>query len=144
MTFLPKNNFLCSLKSETRGSKLLFPGIQPITKIGNLVCLVIGVGAIFTGLTSTVSASPIVRISGQSLQKLESQNLSKDYSSILWSIQPISSTKPLVLNQNNTVSPIIQIPKEILELIKKVEINTGGSSLDDEQVLKVQYHMNTR
>lgn len=134
MTFSPKNPFVWYSKSGT-------PRIRPSNKIGKIACLLIGVGAIFTGLSSSVCASPIVRISGQSLQKLENQNLSKDYSSILSENQSISATKPLVLNQNNTATPIIQIPTEILELIKKVEVNTGGSSLDDEQVLKVQYRV---
>lgn len=112
----------------------------------------LGVGGLVTGFQSTVlaanltvlsqSEAGISTLSGESLRGIENRNNSKDYSTIFPETQPQSQRKPILLS-DNTDTPVIQVPVALLDLIKKVEINTGGSSLDSEQLVKVQYRMDS-
>lgn len=112
----------------------------------------LGVGAVVTGSSSTVLANPIVlftpesdfsTLSTESLRDIENRNLSKDFRPIIAQNSPIPETSPIVLSDKSS-TPVIQIPEEILELTKRVEVNTGGSSLDSEQLVRVQLHLDSR
>jgi hypothetical protein len=128
--------FLCRMK------KFLFRGLLAT----------LGVSSPIAGLQQAVYAtnpamlsqpeSHFSTLSGESLRGIENRNNSKDYSTIFSETQPQSQRKPILLS-DNTDTPVIQVPVALLDLIKKVEINTGGSSLDSEQLVKVQYRMDS-
>ena len=71
---------------------------------------------------------------------MESRNHSEDFSEIFTEAKPKSEWEPIALNRPVEVS-IVQIPTEILDLIQKVEVATGGSSLDSDQLFKMRYRM---
>lgn len=122
--------------------KLLFRGILAT----------LGVGGLVTGLQSTVlavnltvlsqSQTGISTLSGESLRGIENRNNSKDYSAISAEPKPITEREPIILSRN-TEKPVVQIPSELLELIERIEVDTGGSSLDCDQLVKVKYHMDS-
>ncbi len=122
--------------------KLLFRGILAT----------LGVGGLVTGWQSTVlaanltilsqSETGISTLSGESLRGIENRNNSKDYSTISSEPTSIIERKPILLSRN-TERPVVQIPSEILDLIERIEVDTGGSSLDCDQLVKVQYHMDS-
>jgi hypothetical protein len=112
----------------------------------------LGVGGLVTGLQSTVlaanltilseSETAISTLSGESLRGIENRNNLKDYSTISSEPTSIIERKPILLSRN-TERPVVQIPSEILDLIERIEVDTGGSSLDCDQLVKVQYHMDS-
>jgi hypothetical protein len=112
----------------------------------------LGVGGLVTGLQSTVlaanlnvlsqSEAGISTLSGESLRGIENRNNLKDYSTISSEPTSIIERKPILLS-HNTERPVVQIPSEILDLIERIEVDTGGSSLDCDQLVKVQYHMDS-
>ncbi len=112
----------------------------------------LGVGGLVTGLQSTVlaanlnvlsqSEAGISTLSGESLRGIENRNNLKDYSTISSEPTSIIERKPILLSRN-TERPVVQIPSEILDLIERIEVDTGGSSLDCDQLVKVQYHMDS-
>jgi hypothetical protein len=128
--------FLCRMK------KLLFRGLLAT----------LGVGSPIAGLQQAVyAANPAMlsqpeshfsTLSGESLRGLENRNNSKDYSTISSEPTSITERKPILLSRN-TERPVVQIPSEILDLIERIEVDTGGSSLDCDQLVKVQYHMDS-
>jgi hypothetical protein len=131
-----------ALKVLSYMRKLLFRGILAT----------LGVGGLVTGLQSTVlaanltilsqSETGISTLSGESLRGIENRNNSKDYSTISSEPTSIIERKPILLSRN-TERPVVQIPSEILDLIERIEVDTGGSSLDCDQLVKVQYHMDS-
>lgn len=126
----------------SRMRKFLFRGILAT----------LGVGGLVTGLQSTVlaanltvlsqSEAGISTLSGESLRGIENRNNSKDYSTISSEPKPITERKPIILSRN-TERPVVQIPRELLDLIERIDVNTGGSSLDCDQLVKVQYRMDS-
>jgi hypothetical protein len=146
MTFCPQiTNDRCvesgASKVFSRMRKLLF----------RTILATLGVGGLVTGLPSAVlSANPTVlsqpesnfsTLSGESLRGIENRNNSKDY--LTSETKPRTERKPILLSRN-TKAPAVQIPPLILDVIKRVEVNTGGSSLDSDQVVKVRYRMDSR
>jgi hypothetical protein len=87
------------------------------------------------------SESGLSRLSSDSLLGLENRNSSEDYSTIFSETKPLTEWQPIFLNQNTEV-PLIQVPTVVLDLINSVEVNTGASSLDSDELLKVRYRMN--
>ena len=112
----------------------------------------LGVGGLVTGFQSTVLAANLTVLSqsetgistllGESLRGIENRNNSKDYSTISSEPKPITERKLIILSRN-TERPVVQIPRELLDLIERIEVDTGGSSLDCDQLVKVQYHMDS-
>jgi hypothetical protein len=90
--------------------------------------------------TFTESEHYLEMLSSDSLDGVESRNHSEDFSEIFTEAKPKSEWEPIALNRPVEVS-IVQIPTEILDLIQKVEVATGGSSLDSDQLFKMRYRM---
>jgi hypothetical protein len=90
--------------------------------------------------TFTQSEHHLEMLSSESLDGVESRNHSEDYSEVFTEAQPKTEWEPIALNRPVEVS-VVQIPTEILDLIQKVEVATGGSSLDSDQLFKMQYRM---
>jgi hypothetical protein len=86
------------------------------------------------------SESGLSRLSSDSLLGLENRNSSEDYSTIFSETKPLTEWQPIFLNQNTEV-PLIQVPTVVLDLINSVEVNTGASSLDSDELVKVRYRM---
>ena len=86
------------------------------------------------------SESGLSRLSSESLLGLENRNSSEDYSTIFSETKPLTEWQPILLNQNTEV-PLIQVPTVVLDLINSVEVNTGASSLDSDELVKVRYRM---
>ncbi len=105
-------------------------------------------------------------LSGESLRGLESRNLSKDSSTILPETSPISERASISArdNNNNNSTPVIEIPAIAVFGTKvefsrgrssgdansrasgnvelsNLEVSAGASSVDSEQVVKVQYQL---
>ncbi len=106
----------------------------------------LGVGAAVTGLTPVAHAgqmalsqpeSPAETLQGESVREQENiYNSKKDYPTIL------AQAEPILLRNSSPAEIVTPIPAEILELIRKVEISTGASSLDSDQLVRVQIHLN--
>lgn len=122
--------------------KLLFRGILAT----------LGVGSLLTGLQSATlaanltvlseSESAISTLSGESLRGIENRNNPKDNLTIFSETTPLAEREPILLGRN-TQKSIVEVPTVILDLIKRVEVSTGGSSLDSDQRLKVRYRMDS-
>ena len=131
---------------ETFGLKV-FSGLRKILLRGMITT--IGISSLMIGLekasfaaNSTVlsqSESGAIALSSESLGGIHQENL-KDYSKIFSETNPLPPMKPIVLNQT-TEKPVIYISPEILDLIKRIDVNTGGSSLDSEELVKVRYRV---
>jgi hypothetical protein len=129
-----------AFKVLSRMRKLLFRGILAS----------LGVGSLVTGLPSTVLAanlsvlsqpqSGLNKLSSESLRGLENRNNSKDSPTIIDETKPLTDRDSILLSRHADV-PVVRVPSELLDLIKKVEVNTGGSSLDSEELVKVRYRM---
>ncbi len=128
-------------------------------------------GVIVTGLAATVCAKPIVSSqaesnfstrSGQSLRRIESRNIVKDFLAPSATTPSNTAIAPMSLRDNQSVAqPLAEFvlgnnvkistgrsaanaqtnAPAHLELIDRVEVNAGASSLDSEQLLRVQYQL---
>lgn len=112
----------------------------------------LGVGAVITGSSSRVLAHPIAfseletdfcTPSAKSLRDIENRNLSKDYPILISKNLPIPETEPILLRDKRK-TPVVRVPAKISNLIKRVEVSTGGSSLDSEQMVRVRLRLDTR
>ena len=112
----------------------------------------LGVGAVITGSSSKVSAQPVAFLepdsncctpSAQSLREIENRNISKDYSLLIAKNLPVPETEIISLRDKRNDS-VVQLPGEISNLMKRVEVSTGGSSLDSEQRVRVRLHLDTK
>ena len=131
-----------AVKVISRMRKLFYSGILAV----------FGVGSLITGIPSPVYAANLAVLSqpesnfstrsSESLIEIETRSHAKDYASIFSEMKLITEWKPILLNRERQVS-IVHIPTELLDLIKKVEVNTGGSSLDSDQLVKVRYRLDT-
>jgi hypothetical protein len=120
--------------------KLLFRGILATLGVGSLVS---GLPSTVLAANSTVLSQPesnFGTLSAESLRGLENRNNPKDYSTIFSETQPLTEKNSILLTHNPEAT-VVPIPAELLDLIKKVEVSTGGSSLDSEQVVNVRYRM---
>ncbi|HEY9835060.1 MAG TPA: hypothetical protein V6D26_31200 [Stenomitos sp.] len=86
------------------------------------------------------SENGLSTLSSESLLGLENRNSSEIDSTMFSEAKPLREWQPIVLSQNTEVS-LIPVPTVVLDLINRVEVNTGASSLDSEQLFKVRYRM---
>ncbi len=112
----------------TLGCCSLISGLQKAAYAANLTVL-------------SPSESGLSTLSSESLLGLENRNSSEDYSTIFSETKPLREWQPIFRSQNTEV-PLIQVPTVVLDLINSVEVNTGASSLDSDELLKVRYRMN--
>ncbi len=140
----------------TKDSCVEFRAVKVISRMRKLFCrgilALFGVGSLVTGISSAVYAANLTVLSqlesdfstrsSESLIEIENRSHAKDYASIFSETKPITEWKPILLNPETQVS-IVRIPTELLELINKVEVNTGGSSLDSDQLVKVRYRLDS-
>jgi hypothetical protein len=108
----------------------------------------VGVGGLVTGLPEGVLAanSNVIfqpesdwgTLSGESLRGIENRNNVNDY--IFSETKPPAEREPIVLNRETEVS-VVQVPETLLDLINRVDVNTGGSSLDSDELVKIRYRM---
>jgi hypothetical protein len=120
---------------------LLFRAILATLGVGSLVS---GLQEAVYGANLTVLSQPesgLSTLSDESLLGLEHRSYAKDYSTILSDTKPATEWKPILLS-HDTEAPVVQVPPILLDLMKKVEVNTGGSSLDSEELVNVRYRMN--
>jgi hypothetical protein len=130
-------------------------------------------GAVVTGLTSITYAKPVVQSqaqssfstrSGESLRGLESRNVSEDYT-VFSETTLINEASPISLPDENSESarpaPAISVFGNRIELpgdrssrnsesqaprqlrLNDVGVSAGGSSIDSDQILKLQYQLLT-
>ncbi|HEY9613440.1 hypothetical protein [Allocoleopsis sp.] len=110
----------------------------------------LGVGSLVTGLQQSVYGAGLTVLSqpesglsvrsGESLIGLESRSYLNDYLTLFPETKPLTEEAPISVS-HPTESPVVQVPTVILDLIKSVEVNTGGSSLNSDQLLEVRYRM---
>lgn len=119
--------------------KILWQGMIVTLGISSFIAVL--QKATFAASSSVLSQSEsgAIALSSESLGGINQGN-SKDYSTIVSEAKSISLIKPILLSQNPKDS-VIQIPPEILNLIKRIDVNTGGSSLDSEELVKVRYRV---
>lgn len=124
----------------SRMRKLLFRAILATLGVGSLVT---GLQEAVYGANLTVISQPesgLSTLSDESLLGLENRSYAKDYSTIFSETKPLTEWKPILLSQK-TETAIVQVPTVLLDLIKSVEVNTGGSSLDSDELVNVRYRM---
>jgi hypothetical protein len=80
-------------------------------------------------------------LSGESLRGIDNRNSAKDYLATFPDTRPQPEQEPIVLGRETEVS-LVQVPASLLDLINRVDFNTGGSSLDSDQLVKIRYRMN--
>jgi hypothetical protein len=110
----------------------------------------LGVSSLVTGLQQSAYGASLTVLSqpesglsarsGESLRGVESRSYLNDYLSIFPETKSLTEEAPISVS-HPTESPIVQVPTVILDLIKSVEVNTGGSSLNSDQLLEVRYRM---
>jgi hypothetical protein len=120
------------------------------TLVFRVILATFGIGSLVTGLAEAAyganltllspSESGLSVLSNEPAIGIENRSYSKDYANILSEVQPQTEWQPIFLNHQTAV-PVIQIPAPLLNLIKTVELSTGGSSLDSDQLVNVRYRM---
>lgn len=123
-----------------RMKTLVFRAILATFGIGSLVTELpeAAYGANLTLLSQ--SESGLSALSDEPFIGIENRSYSKDYAHILLEAQPQTEWQPIVLNHQTEVL-VIEVPTPLLDLIKTVQVNTGASSLDSEQLVNVRYRM---
>lgn len=125
-----------------------------LSRMKKLLCHAIlatlGVGSLVTGLQESVYGASLTVLSqpesglsarsGESLLGVENRSYLNDYLTIFSETKPLTEETPIALS-HPTESPVVQVPTVILDLIKSVEVNTGGSSLNSDQLIEVRYRM---
>ncbi len=114
------------------------------------VLAALGVSSLVTGLQQSAYGASLTVLSQpesglstrshESLVGLESRSYLNDYLTLFPETKPLTEETPISLS-HPTESPVVQVPTVILDLIKRVEVNTGGSSLNSDQLLEVRYRM---
>jgi hypothetical protein len=114
------------------------------------VLAALGVGSLVTGLQQSAYGANLSVLSqpesglsarsGESLRGLERRSYLNDYLTLFPETKPLTEETPISLS-HPTESPVVQVPTVILDLIKRVEVNTGGSSLNSDQLLEMRYRM---
>lgn len=146
MTFYQKSNNYRRIEFAQRN---VVSGMK--TLLFHAILATLGCCSLITGLHKSAyaanltilspSESGLSTLSSESLLGLENRNSSEDYSTIFSETQPQREWQPIFLSQNTEV-PLILVPTVVLDLINSVEVNTGASSLDSDQLLKLRYRMN--
>lgn len=128
--------------------KNVFSGMR--TLLFHALLATLGCCSLITGLPKSAyganltvlspSENGLSTLSSESLLGLENRNSSEIDSTMFSEAKPLREWQPIVLSQNTEVS-LIPVPTVVLDLINRVEVNTGASSLDSEQLFKVRYRM---
>lgn len=124
----------------SRMKKLLFHAMVATLGVSSLVT---GVQKAGLAANSNVIFQPdgdFNTLSGESLRGIDNRNSAKDYLATFPETKPPTEREPIVLGRETEVS-VVQVPEGILDLINRVDFNTGGSSLDSDQLVKIRYRM---
>jgi hypothetical protein len=124
----------------SRMRKLLFHAMLATLGVSSLV---IGVQKAGLAASSNVIFQPdseFSTLSGESLRGIDNRNSAKDNLATLPETEPPTEREPIVLGRETEVS-LVQVPESLLDLINRVDFNTGGSSLDSDQLVKIRYRM---
>lgn len=105
-------------------------------------------GTIVTSLTSTVYAQSEVNYntrSGESLQGLQNRSVSKDFPTTFSGTSRTSgNSETLILEENNNNSgPKIKSPIRLPEFVNQLDVSTGASSLNSDEVFRLRYRVPT-
>ena len=119
--------------------KVLWQGIIVTLGISSLIAVLPKASFAANSTVLSQTESGAIALSSESLRGINQENF-KDYSNMVSGTKSIPTIKPILLSQNPRDS-VIQISPEILDLIKRIDVNTGGSSLDSEELVKVRYRV---
>lgn len=105
-------------------------------------------GTIVTSLGSTVYAqsAPIYNTrAGDSLQGLQNRSISKDFpTTFSGNSGTYVNSETLLLEQNNNNSgPKIKSPIRLPEFVNQLDVSTGGSALNSDEVFRLRYRVRT-
>jgi hypothetical protein len=104
-------------------------------------------GTIVTSLTSTVYAQSEVNYntrSGESLQGLQNRSVSKDFpATFSGNSQYSGNAETLLLENNNNSGPKIKSPIRLPEFVNQLDVSTGASSLNSDEVFRLRYRVPT-
>jgi hypothetical protein len=105
-------------------------------------------GTIVTSLTATVYAQSDTNYntrSGDSLQGLQNRSISKDFPTTFSGNSGNSvNSETLLLDQNNNNSgPKIKSPIRLPEFVNQLDVSTGGSALNSDEVFRLRYRVPT-
>jgi hypothetical protein len=127
------------IKAFSRIRKVLWQGMIVTLGISSFIAVLQKAAFATSSTALSPTESGAIALSSESLHGIDQEDL-KDYSNIVSKTKSIPTIKPILLSQNPKDS-VIQIPSEILDLIKRIDVNTGGSSLDSEELVKVRYRV---
>lgn len=105
-------------------------------------------GTILTSLTSTVYAQSNANYntrSGESLQGLQNRSISKDFpATFSGNSRNSGNAETLILEENNNNSgPKIKSPITLPAFVNQLDVSTGGSSLNSDEVFRLRYRVPT-
>jgi hypothetical protein len=127
------------IRAFSRIRKVLWQGMIITLGISSFIAVLQKAAFAASSTVLSPTESGAVALPSESLRGINQENL-KDYSNIVPEIKSIPTIKPILLSQN-TKDSVIQISPQILDLIKRIDVNTGGSSLDSEELVKVRYRV---
>lgn len=112
------------------------------------IITVLVAGTIVTSLTSTVYAQSEANYntrSGESLQGLQNRSINKDFPTTFSGTSRTSgNAETLILEENNNNSgPKIKSPIRLPEFVNQLDVSTGGSSLNSDEVFRLRYRVPT-
>lgn len=105
-------------------------------------------GTIVTSLTSTVYAQSDANYntrSGESLQGLQNRSISNDFpATFSGNSRTSGNSETLRLEENNNNSgPQITSPIRLPDFVNQLDVSTGGSSLNSDEVFRLRYRVPT-
>ena len=124
----------------SRMRKLLFHAMLATLGVSSLVTGVQKAGLAANSNVIFQQDGDFSTLSGESLRGIDNRNSAKDYLATFPETEPTTEREPIVLGRETGVS-VVQVPESILDLINRVDFNTGGSSLDSDQLVKIRYRM---
>lgn len=124
----------------SRMRKFLFHAMLATLGVSSLVTGVQKAGLAANSNVIFQPDSDFSTLSGESLRGIDNRNSAKDYLATFPETEPTTEREPIVLGRETEVS-VVQVPESILDLINRVDFNTGGSSLDSDQLVKIRYRM---
>jgi len=125
----------------SRMRKLMFHAMLATLGVSSLVTGVQKPGLAANSNVIFQSNGDFSTLSGESLRGIDNRNSAKDYLATFPDTRPQPEQEPIVLGRETEVS-LVQVPASLLNLINRVDFNTGGSSLDSDQLVKIRYRMN--
>ncbi|HEY9600927.1 MAG TPA: hypothetical protein V6C85_04900 [Allocoleopsis sp.] len=124
----------------SRMRKLVFHAMLATLGVSSLVTGVQKAGLAANSNAIVQPDSDFSTLSGESLRGIVNRDSSKDYLAIVSETKPPTEREPIRLGHETEVS-VVQVPATLLDLINRVDFNTGGSSLDSDQLVKIRYRM---